>query len=119
MVAVPFTVIGADSSLFNRPFPGVYSIDMGSGERVELLVKFDEPSKVPRYVTKIYVTCYDFNSKQHVIKARFYLSDQNVYNKYRDPAMTQAIDVPFKDLSTFSKRNVAANRMQLLMNWPR
>lgn len=40
MKIINFTVIGTDSSLFNNPVHNVTQIDLGSGERVDLLIKF-------------------------------------------------------------------------------
>ncbi len=119
MVQIPFTVIGADSSLFNRPFPGVVQLDMGSGERVEVLIKFDSNNKVPSFINYIYIVCYDFNFKQYAIKAKYQLSSQTGRNKYADPQNTPYINVPFKDLSLYKKNQVIGNRMQVLLNWPR
>jgi hypothetical protein len=41
-------MIGADSTIFNEFITDEYSFDLGVAERVEILIKFNEASGVPR-----------------------------------------------------------------------
>jgi hypothetical protein len=64
-------MIGADSTIFQKFIPNLKDFDLGSGERAEILIRFDEGSGVPKGVQYYYLTCDDGNADRTVIKYKF------------------------------------------------
>jgi hypothetical protein len=66
-------MIGADSTIFNKFIPNLENFDLGVAERVEILIRFNEASGVPKNVRYYYLTCTDGNADGLVIKYKFKL----------------------------------------------
>lgn len=68
---IPFSAIGTDTTVFDRPVNDVYQISLGPAERVDALINFRE--YIPPSIEYIYIICYDLNEGRTVMKYRFTL----------------------------------------------
>ena len=68
---IPFTVIGTDTSMFDRGVGNVTEVDLGLAERVDLLINFQ--GFLPPGVQYVYIVCFDYNQGVNVVKHRFSL----------------------------------------------
>ncbi len=68
-----FTMIGTDSTLFDKFIPNQDRFNLGTAERMELLVTFSKANGVPNEVQYFYLTCNDGNIGGTVVKYRFKL----------------------------------------------
>lgn len=66
---IPFSVIGTDTTLFNKPVQDVSFMNFGPAERVDLLIRFD--TELPAGINNVYFVCYDNNEGATVIKYQF------------------------------------------------
>jgi hypothetical protein len=73
MQILSFTIIGSDSSLFNKPVHSVTQFSFGSAERIDLLIKFDS-SQIPANIKNVYLIAYDNNIESFVLKNKFQIS---------------------------------------------
>lgn len=64
-------MIGADSVLFHEFIKNQTSFDFGVAERVEILIKFDPQSGVPKQINSFYLICEDTNEDKVVVKYKF------------------------------------------------
>ena len=91
---------------------------MGVAERVQLLIKFGSAEGIPSNINNYYLICFDDSVGDYVIKYRFGLNQLSTANKYADPIQTKPIPVPFYNLSTYTKSQIAVNRMRPLLSRP-
>jgi hypothetical protein len=115
---INFTMIGADSNIFHKFIPDVKSFDLGVAERVELLIRFDEASGVPKGVKYYYLTCDDGNAEGTVIKYKFKLKREPELSKGVMPIPTGTTS-PYKNLSLIDSKSVVLKRMRPLLSLPK
>lgn len=71
--ALPFTIIGVDSSLMHQPIHNEEHFNLAPAERVDLLFRLDEA--LPSNIHSIYIVCNDFNDESKIhIKMKFTVS---------------------------------------------
>lgn len=114
---VTFTMIGADSTLFDKFIPNQNRFDLGVAERIELLVTFNQASGIPKEVQYFYLTCNDGNIGGTVVKYRFQLL--NMPDAPRSTALPISLNQPFTNLSSISSSAIAVKRMRPLLSLPR
>lgn len=114
---VTFTMIGADSTLFDKFIPNQDRFDLGSAERIELLATFSQASGIPKEVQYFYLTCNDGNIGGTVVKYRFQLV--KVPDAPRTTTLPMSLKQPFTNLSLVSSSAIAVKRMRPLLSLPR
>lgn len=85
---------------------------------MDILIKFGPENGIPANVNNFYLICYDGNAGDYVIKLKFSLNQIKTQNKYKDPTATQPLPLPFYNLSTMPKSQIAVNRMRALFSRP-
>ena len=115
---ISFTMIGADSAIFQTFIPDMKDFDLGVAERTEILIRFDEASGVPNCVQYYYLTCNDANAGGTVIKFKFKLTKkpESSNGKAKIPNGTCN---PYKDLSLIDSKSIVLKRMRPLLSLPR
>jgi len=117
MHTINMTIIGTDTSLFNSVIQGISQFQLAGGERLDILIKFDN---IPQIISNVYVLCYDdyetINS--FVVKEIFTLKSDTINNKYKDPLTFNSIPLPFTNLSNVPPSNISTIRMRALFSRP-
>jgi FtsP/CotA-like multicopper oxidase with cupredoxin domain len=138
---IPFTVIGTDTTIFNKAINGVDFLNFGPAERVDLLIRFDVD--LPFNVNNVYFVCDDMNEGATVIKYQFTIesSPQTILEKIaqilpnKDNILTisegeivsermklpqdyQTLNIPFTNLSTIPEDQIVVRRNRPLFSLP-
>jgi len=117
MHVLNFTTIGADSTLFDQPIPGLNKFTLGPAERLDTLIKFDS---VPDNISKVYIVAFENIDvgAGYVVKAVLCLKSDILPNLYLEPESYSKVDVSYYNLSTAGSQ-VFRKRMRSLFSRPR
>lgn len=86
----------------HKPIHNVTQVNLGTAERVEMVIRFDEASGVPLSINNLYMICFDTNANKTVMKFKFAIQNNihlNNLETFRLDTIYQSIKMPFTNLS--------------------